>query len=383
MNMRVVVSFTRLLTGLLTGLSTGFLLGVVPTLAGCRIEVGQQRVDHTGDHTAESQANNTQDTAIKGKVVLYTSAYREVADALVELAHQKHPNLQVDVFQGGSEKIATRLDAEIAAGRAGADVLLTSDPIYYEHLKHKDLLLSYVSPNATPIPRPLVDYDNTYTGTRISSMVLAYNPKKVADTQAPHSFQDLIKPAYCQNVAFGDPLASGTFLMTVLTLWAHPEDTQTQPPLLPELSKCGASLGGGNSVVLSKIVSGEKLYGALLLENVLTAQAKGEPIAYIVPEDGAVLIAGAVAGMKSTQNLAAAKALIDLILSPEGQAIIANTGQMHAANPLVAPPKHEPAIPVLTDWLAKSQLIAPEKRDFAVQNRAALQEKIQKAIVGQ
>jgi iron(III) transport system substrate-binding protein len=78
--------------------------------------------------------------------------------------------------------------------------------------------------------------------------------------------------------------------------------------------------------------------GVLLLENALAAKAKGSPIEIAWPEDGAVVVPGYAAIMGSTQHAEAAKALVDALLSPTGQRLIAE-GDMHAVDPRVAGPR--------------------------------------------
>jgi hypothetical protein len=103
-------------------------------------------------------------------------AIAEVTDALTSLARRTLPDVELVVFQGGSEKVASRLDADLAAGRAGADILLVSDPLLYRRLHHDGQLLPYASPNATPIDRRLVDFDNAFVAARVSTMVIAHHP---------------------------------------------------------------------------------------------------------------------------------------------------------------------------------------------------------------
>lgn len=316
-------------------------LAVALLLGGCRVELGPAGAAGKGSAATGSGATGSGAQAPSGRVVLYTSAYRDVVDALTALARRELPAVELQVFQGGSEKVATRLDADLASGRAGADVLLTSDPLMYRRLQAAGALLPYASPRATPIPRPLVDLDNAFATARISTMVIAWHRDRPGTLGPPRSFSELLSSTRAAGVAFGDPLASGTYFTTALALGG------TSPTFLQTLKQAGAAVGGGNSVVLQRVLAGERTWCAVLLENVLAARQKGEPVDFLVPEDGAVLIPGEVAILKDTGNAPAARALVDLLLSPAGQRIFRDVGFMHAADPRVPPPDGAPPLEAL------------------------------------
>lgn len=315
-------------------------VAVAVLCCACRIEIGAPTTTTNGTNANPS-------TGPRGKIVLYTSVYREVVDGLTALAKTELPDVELVVFQGGSEKVAARLDADLAGGRAGADVLLVSDPFLYRRLKHDGQLLPWASPRATPIDRRLVDVDNAFVAARVSTMVVAFHREKTTAAEVPRSFSALLldPAAPAKDVALGDPLSSGTSFMTLVAL-GHGDVS-----FVGRLRKGGASIAGGNSVVLQKVLSGERKYGVVLLENVLAARARGEPIAFVVPDDGAVVIAGDVAILKDTQNRDAARAVVDLLLSPAGQELLRGPqGNMHAVDPRLAPPADDvPTLAALLD----------------------------------
>jgi iron(III) transport system substrate-binding protein len=342
----------------------GIALGLVGVaLGGCRVEVGPPA-------TATTAATAT---TPGGRVVLYTSAYREVTDALARLARERLPDVELVVFQGGSEKVASRLDADLAAGRAGADVLLVSDPLLSRRLKAAGQLLPFVSPWATPIDRRLVDLDNAFVAARVSTMAIAFHAGRTTRDAVPTRLATLLTDErFAADVAFGDPLSSGTALFTSVVIG------DGDVAFLGPLRRRGASIGGGNAVVLQKVLSGERRFGVVLLENALLARARGEPIGVIVPDD-AILIPGDVAILKDTTNPVAARAVVDLILSPDGQALMRGVdGRMHAVDPRLPPPDND--IPALADLLDRRR-VSPALLDGAAQRRAALLADIEHAVL--
>ncbi|HLL55567.1 MAG TPA: ABC transporter substrate-binding protein [Myxococcaceae bacterium] len=306
----------------------------------CRVE----RVAPGGEGGPAAEAEQP-----SGDLWVYTSIYRPVLDALDPLLQRKLPKVRVHWFQAGSEKVASRLEAELSAGAPQADVLATSDRFFYERLKQRGLLLRYASPEGLRTPRALIDLDGHYAAGRIATMVIAHRAELEAP---PKSFRELADPRWKGEVALGDPLTSGTAFT-----WAVFVEGRYGADFFRALRRNGAVVAGGNAAVQQRLEAGEAKAGVLLLENVLAARAKGSPLSFRYPDDGAVMIPGDIAILASTRNPRAAKALVDLLLSPEGQEFMVKQGNMHAVDPRAPGPAGEPALDGL---LERSQPWNPE-----------------------
>ena len=293
---------------------------VLTFLAGCRIE--------TASPGGAAVAAKSGEPA--GEVWVYTSVYRHVIDALEPELKRAMPGVTIHWFQAGSEKVAAKLEAELAAGGTPCDVLVTSDPFLYERFKQEGRWLRYVSPNGVRTPSRYVDPDGNYAAVRLSTMVLVHK----AGTTPPASFAALTAPEWKGEVALGDPLTSGTAFT-----WAVSMEQALGSAYFGQLRANEARVAGGNAAVLQKLEGGEAKVGVLLLENALAAKAKGSPIEIAWPFDGAVVVPGYAGIMASSQHAAAAKALVDTLLSPAGQKIIAELGDMHAVDPRVPGPR--------------------------------------------
>lgn len=293
---------------------------VLTFLAGCRIETASPGAAHG---TAKSGAP-------AGEVWVYTSVYRHVLDALEPQLREALPGVTIHWFQAGSEKVAAKLEAELAAGGTPCDVLVTSDPFLYERFKREGRLLRYVSPNGVRTPSRYADLDGHYAAVRLSTMVLVHK----AGLTPPASFAALAEPEWKGEVALGDPLTSGTAFT-----WAVAMEQALGAAYFGKLRANEARVAGGNAAVLQKLEGGEAKVGVLLLENAIAAKAKGSPIEIAWPSDGAVVVPGYAGILKSSQHPEAAKALIDALLSPKGQKVIAELGDMHAVDPRVPGPR--------------------------------------------
>ncbi len=296
-------------------------------LCACRIErvaPNSQGVKQTCESTP------------RGDVWVYTSVYKTVLDRLEPLLRERMPEVNVQWFQAGGEKLQARIEAELAAGGVQADVIMASDPFLYERFKEEGLLAPYASVHALKMPRSLVDADAHYTAARVGTMIIV---AKSDMKDPPKSFRDLTSERYRGRIAIGDPLASGT-----ATSWAYFMMRAYGVQYFRDLRANRAVVAGGNAAVLQKVESGEADAGVLLMENALVARGNGSRIVIIYPEDGPVVIPGHIATFKAARNPVAARAFIDVMLSPEGQKAIVEVGDMHAADPRLAGPRGEPPL---------------------------------------
>lgn len=273
------------------------------------------------------------ETGPTGSIMIYTSIYPDIIDLVSPELQKAFPNLKVEWFQGGTEQVTAKMAAEIEAGKIGADLLMVADPSYYIYLKGQDLLLPYKSVNfdAVAVDKDTEDY--TYTGVRISNVVIGYNTALLKPEEAPKSFRELTDPKWKDQVVIVDPTLSGTALNSTYALsqkygWEYFE----------QLRDNGAVIGGGNSAVETKLVTGEFPVAIILEENLLKVKDRGEPVEVVYPEDGVIIVPSPIGILKTTQNPEAAKAVVDWWLSPEGQRAIV-TGWMHSVRTDVESPK--------------------------------------------
>src|SRR5262245_41405694 len=83
-------------------------------LAGLAVAAGMA----TGAHAAPS-----------GSVTVYTSQPSDQIGKVVEAFRKVHPNVRVDLFRSGTTEVMNKLQAEFAAGRPQADVVLIADAV--------------------------------------------------------------------------------------------------------------------------------------------------------------------------------------------------------------------------------------------------------------
>jgi iron(III) transport system substrate-binding protein len=268
-------------------------------------------------------------------VTIYASIYETVIARLDSVLREEFPDIRVEWFQRGSEDIATKVSAEIAAGRIRADLIMTSDPFWYEELKDGGYLLPYESPAAAAIPASLKDPDHAFVTARVPVMVLTANSARLSPEQLPKTFAELADPAWNGRATMPNPLQSGSAFTSVAAL-----ATKYDWDYFEALRRNAIVAAGGNSAVLNRVASGEKDAGIILLENLLKAHDDNpnHPTAIIYPEDGCILVPSPIAITAHATHPDAARRIYDFILSDTGQNALAQQGYMYSPFDHIAPP---------------------------------------------
>ena len=271
---------------------------------------------------------------VSGNLMVYTSMYPDIINSQVKPAVQKaFPDLKASWFQGGTEKIKTKIAGEIKANKISDDILMVADPSYYIYLKNKDLLLNYKSPE-TKHHIMEVDKDGAWASVRVCNMIIAYNKDKLAKEDIPTGWEDLTNPKYKGRIAMPNPLLSGTAYVAVGSLadkfgWEY----------FDRLKANGLRVEEGTSASQNKLLTGEYMCAIILEENVLKLQqTKKEPLEVVYPKEGCILISSPIGIFKSTKNPEGAKALEDWWLSAEGQKAV-TAGWMYSVRDDVEKPQ--------------------------------------------
>ncbi|MDR7865804.1 MAG: ABC transporter substrate-binding protein [Sporomusaceae bacterium] len=282
----------------------------------------------------------------KGTVMIYTSIYPDIIELIKPALKKQFPDLEVQWFQAGTEKVMAKVAGEIEAKKIQADLLMVADPSYYLTLKNQNLLLKYDSPNRKDV-QINKDAEGYWTGVRISNMIIAYNTAKVNAADVPKTWKDLLDPKWKGKIAMPSPLLSGTAYVAAGELsekygWKYFEDLKAN----------GMKVEEGNSAIQNKLVRGEYLAVMILEENILKIGAKGEPVKVVYPEDGTIVIPSPIAIFNTSKNQEAAKVVLDWFLSKEGQEVIVK-GWMHSVRGDVAAPTGAPALKTFMDKAIK------------------------------
>lgn len=273
-------------------------------------------------------AGGLSDQGSKNKVVIYTSMYEYVIEAVKKELAKQFPNLSIEFVYGGTGSLQARVADEQTTGRLGCDILMVAEPGYSLELKQKGLLYAWKSPETQNLA---FDYDpeGYWYPVRVSNMVLAYNPDKYSLNQIPTSFYDFAHDPRVKNaISMRSPLTSGTSLATVTAL-----RDKYGYEYFDALSKQNVVIEYGSEIPIAKLQAGDYKEIMILEESILRARQTGSKLAVIYPTDGTVMIPSTIMIVNdkwsADKNTKAAQAVADWFLSADGQNAMVD-GWMHS-----------------------------------------------------
>jgi len=276
----------------------------------------------------------------EGKVVWYTSLAIPSSTAIAHAFRTKYAGVDVEVHRTGSQRVLQRVMQEAGAGIKNADVIHTSDAGHFVLFKDKGMLMKYIPKGAEIFPAGFKDKDGFYFGMRATLSVIAYNPKSVAEKDAPKTWKDLLNPKWKGKMVSAHPGYSGIIMTHVLALvnlygWEY----------FRELAKNGLHMVQSANDPAGVVASGERPVGANGAEYFYyKTQKQGNPIKIIYPNEGIPLVVSPVAIAKDAPHPNAAKLFSEYIFAKESQQLLADREGLYTGHPEVTYPADKPKL---------------------------------------
>ncbi|NEW07407.1 extracellular solute-binding protein [Paenibacillus sp. SYP-B3998] len=257
----------------------------------------------------------------------------------------------------------------LTLGKTGIDVVLGGPADLHEQLKTKSKSLRYLSPAVNGIPGKYKDSDGYWTGMYMGALAIGVNQTvwqqdpQLAALPMPQRYEDLLRPELKGKIEIPDPETSGTGY-TLLASLAQQRGEAQAIDLMQALKKQSASTTFAGITSAQRLAEGEVATVVSFLGDQLRFKNSGYNISSLVPPQVGWEI-GAVSILKGGNNPAAAKQLVDFMLSREVQTDYMNTAFSFPVtpdipvNPLLAPVKLE-------------NLLATYRFDLAAQHREQL-----------
>ena len=255
-------------------------------------------------------------------LTVYTAGPGSLAKGLAA-GYEKKTGVKVDIFQATTGKVMARLEAEQANPQA--DILISASWDTAEDLHNRGWLLPYQSQNADKVPANLKTSD--YVAQGISALGIVWNSK--SGTPEPKEWQDLTSADFKDKVTTPDPALSGASLDLLIGLQNGMGDEAWK--LFEQLKQNGMVVSGPNAQAVTPVMQGAKaaVFGAVDYVSYGNI-AQGESLKVIFPASGTVMAPRPMMILKTTQHAHDANAFIDYVLSPEGQALVADAWLMPA-----------------------------------------------------
>ncbi len=299
----------------------------------------------------------------EGKVVWYTSLAIPSSTAIAHYFQNKYKGIEVEVHRTGSQRVLQRAMQEAAAGIKNGDIIHTSDAGHFELLKDKGLLLKFTPAGVGPFPDGFKDKAGFYYGMRATLSVIAYNPKLVAEKDAPKTWKDLLNPRWSGKQVTAHPGYSGIIMTHVLALvnaygWDYFRDLAKNKVHITQSANDPAGV----------VASGERPIGVNGAEYFYyKTQKQGNPIKIVYPKEGVPLVVSPVAIAKDAPHPNAAKLFTEFIFAKESQQLLADKEGLYTGHPEVTYPTDKPKLKDLKLLPADADEL--EKRNNEIKKR--------------
>ncbi len=311
------------------------------------------------------------------EVVVYTSTDQVFSEPVLR-EFQRRTGIKVhmvfDTEETKSTGLVNRLIAEKDAPKC--DVFWSNDPLRVEILKQKGILAPYRSPEAQEIPAQFKDPEGYWTGFSGRIRVILVNKDLVKPKDYPHSIFDLLDARWKGTFALANPLFGTTsfHLAALFTVWGD----QKAKHFLEGLKQNGLKLASSNGEVARWVALGKVKFGFVDNDDAFSMIKEGYPVAMIIPDQkgmGTLFMPNAVALIRRAPHPETAKKLIDFLLSPVAEKMLARaTCRQIPLHPNVASPEGLPRLSELklmkVDYAAvarKMEEILPYLRQWIVQ----------------
>ena len=299
----------------------------------------------------------------EGSVIWYTSLALPSSTAISHAFKTKYTGIDVEVHRTGSQRVLQRVMQEASSGIKNADLIHTSDAGHFELLKDKGMLLKYAPRGIEVFPAGFKDKSGLYYGMRATLSVIAYNPKIVADKDAPKTWKDLLNSKWSGKEVTAHPGYSGIIMTHVLALvnvygWDYFRDLAKNKLHIVQSANDPAGV----------VASGERPVGVNGAEYFYyKTQKQGNPIKIIYPKEGVPLIVSPVAIAKDAPHPNAAKLFADFIFAKESQQLLADKEGLYTGHPEVTYPADKPKLKDLKLLPADADEL--EKRNAEIKKR--------------
>jgi iron(III) transport system substrate-binding protein len=261
------------------------------------------------------------------QVTIYVSTDRVFSEPVLRGYEQKSAvkvNVVYDTEETKSTGLANRLLAEKENPRA--DVFWSNEPVRTLVLKRHGALAPYKSPNASGIPSYFKDMEGYWTGFSARLRVIVYNTNLVKSSDSPRSVFDLVNPKWKDQTAIADP-RFGTTSFHVAAIYVELGDARADE-FFGRFRANGVKIVPANSVVCDMVARGEVKFGLTDTDDANVAISGKKPVAMVLPDRdgmGVPVMPNMVSLIAGAPNPEAGKKLIDYLLSPESERLLAQS----------------------------------------------------------
>ena len=256
----------------------------------------------------------------------YTAHYNsETAAAICNGFEKKYAGLKCNYIRTTAQVAYQRLSQDMKANLAVASVISSTDVGHYTRMKKDGWLAAYKPKNVAQQVdafKTFNDASDLYFATAAGLVLLTYNTELVKEAEAPKKWTDLLDPKWKGKVSIGHPGFSGYVGTWVVQMrksygWDYFKKLELNKP------RIGRSINDTVTTLNAK----EAAVAAGPSATTLESKDKGNPLAVVYPEDGAILMVSPSGILKNAPAPNTAKLFMEYLLDRDCNEIIVKMRQ--------------------------------------------------------
>jgi iron(III) transport system substrate-binding protein len=257
----------------------------------------------------------------EGKLVVYSNQGLDTIQEYSNAFQKKYPFVKVEASRLQGARGLDRILLEHRVGKLPADVVSVDFDNIGELLK-ADVHARYDSPEKKHYPQEFWDKNGRWYVAEYTLAVIAYNTNLVKPSDAPKSYQDLLKPKFKNDISIDTEPEQAVFA------WMMAWGDEKTAEYMKALMRNGAVPRRGHTLQVQLLCSGEtKIAVEVYPPRVLQMKYEKKcPIAMIYPNPTPGSIGSHAGITKTAKNPHAAALYIDFMLSEDGVEALARAG---------------------------------------------------------
>jgi iron(III) transport system substrate-binding protein len=251
----------------------------------------------------------------EGRVVWYTTMNVSQSKPVVDAFQKKYPFVEPVLYRAGGGALVNRVLTEARAGKHDWDIVGGRGEMILA-FKEKNLLASYVSPEAQMIDSDLFDKQGYWYTYYVVPVVLGYNTNLVKRDEIPRSYTDLLEPRW-KGKKISMDTESYLLLQGLISAWGKEKALS----FMQQLAAQEPVLMRGTTERITMAAAGEYPLVITYAHSLQRMVSQGASIDWVALEPAVVEIDPLMIAAKAPHPHAA-RLFLNFLLSKEGQEML-------------------------------------------------------------
>jgi iron(III) transport system substrate-binding protein len=253
-------------------------------------------------------------------LTVYSPHGKELLEYYEQGFEKANPTIDVQWVDMGSQDVLDRMRAEKANPQA--DLWFGAPAEVFDRAANENLLEPYTPTWATAVEPEARDERGRWFGTYLTPEVIAYNREAVTAAEAPKDWDDVLDPKWKGKVVIRDPIASGSmraiFGAIIARSIAQTGSSQAGYDWLRRLDANTREYTLNPTILYQKLGRQEGVISLYNMPDIATLEQRFNiPVTYVIPSSGTPLLVDAIALVRGSDQLEAAKRYYEYVTTPQ------------------------------------------------------------------